>query len=135
MKPNIMTEDEVVSTLCNWLKKDGWVIVKSCTARQKGNDIEATKGERFLIVEAKGLKGKLSHTKREKFDSGQIKNHIGGAIVKVLEQKDDYPNAEIAIAYPENDHARKVLKKISKQLNNIGIKLFWVVDENTVLQD
>jgi hypothetical protein len=54
-----MTEDDVVLSIRKWLISQGWIVTKCCTGRQRGNDIEATKGKRKLIVEAKGAKGKL----------------------------------------------------------------------------
>jgi hypothetical protein len=122
----IQTEDDVVIALCSWLKSEGWTINKCCTGRQRGNDVEATKGKRFLIVEAKGSKGKLSHTVRKKFDSGQLKTHLGKAIVKLLEQKTIYPNAELAIAHPSSLSDDPAFKLVKQQLKRIGIKTYWV---------
>jgi hypothetical protein len=130
-----MTEDEVVQSLCSWLKSKGWQIKSYCIGRQRGNDIEAVRKRETLIVEAKGTKGKLSNTTRPKFDSGQVETHLGKAIVKVLEQKAFNPKATIAIAHPYNEYLMQVMQTIRPELKKAGIKLYWVKSEQEVLEE
>jgi hypothetical protein len=130
-----MTEDFVVESLCKWLESKDYKIRSSCLGAARGNDIEAVKNGALLIVEAKGAKGKLSTTTRPKFDSGQIKTHLGKAIVKVLEQKTLNPGAEIAIAHPYDDYLMGVLSTIRPEIKRMGIKMYWVKDQESVFED
>jgi hypothetical protein len=123
-----LTENEVIDNLCEWLAHQGWEIQKKSKNHERGIDIKASKDNELLIIEAKGSKGNsLSHvTKRKKFDSGQIKDHFGKALVKVLEERNRNPNATIAIAQPNDIDIRRNLKDVIPEAKKIGIKLFWV---------
>lgn len=121
-----MTEDQVILSAIDWLKNDGWKIDHHCLGNERGIDILASKDGRVLIVEAKGAKGNLSTTTRDRFDSGQIKTHFGVAIIKVLEEKTRHPDAEIAIAQPDDERIRRVLKDVIQHMKVLKVKLFWV---------
>jgi|LakMenEpi03Aug12_release.lakeMendotaPanAssembly.Ray.scaffolds.fasta_scaffold154824_3 hypothetical protein len=122
-----MTEDDVVLALKAWLERDKWT-VNYCTGMQRGIDIAATKGKRRLLIEAKGAKGntKLKHTTRAKFDQGQIRVNLGAAIVKCLEMKRDNPDAEVAIAQPNDEDIRRCIESLVPRLAELGIKHYWV---------
>lgn len=130
-----MTEDFVVESLCKWLEKCNCKIISSCLGSTRGNDIEAAKDGKLLIVEAKGAKGNLSTTTRSKFDSGQIKTHFGKALVKVLEQRALNPSAQIAIAHPHDEYLMSVLATVRPEVSKLGIKMFWVKDEDEVVEE
>ena len=87
-----------------------------------------------LYIEVKGAKAhKDSPTKRrDYFNSGQIKTHLGKAIIKCLETKVAFPNAKIAIAHPEDEQIRKTITNIIPELNKIGILHYWVNANGTV---
>ena len=128
-----MTEDDVVIALCKWFENKGWFIQKRCLGRQRGNDIEAIKGNKLMVIEAKGAMGKLSHTTRKKFDSGQIKNHCGEALVKIFEQKIFHPLAEFGIAHPHDEYLMKVLSIIRPEIKKLNIKMYWVKNNGDVI--
>lgn len=129
-----LTEDEVVEILSEKLKNDGWIIINQCFGQTKGNDIEATKGEKTLIIEAKGAKSNdYSPTKkREFFNSGQIKSHFGRALVKIMSDIEKNPNNIYAIAHPDDELIRKTIGKIIPQLEKLNIKHFWVTRDDKV---
>ena len=81
-----------------------------------------------MYVEAKGAKASdNSPTKKRKFfDSGQIKDHFGKALVKSLETKVKFPNAIVAIAHPDDKDIRRTIEGTIVLLKNIGIVHFWV---------
>ena len=76
----ILTENDVVSAVSFFLKRQGYTIGQALSTSQKGIDIEATKpdGTRCLI-EAKGATSSRPSSNRYglEFDNNQIKNHIG----------------------------------------------------------
>ena len=59
--------------------------------------------------------------KRPYFDSGQIKDHFGKAIVKSLEVKSDYPECDIAIAHPNDELIKKHINKSVSQDSEIFV--------------
>ena len=120
------------------MEKEGWATVPIFN-NDKGEDIIATKNGKTLIVEAKGAKGREgSHlTKREKFDSGQIKTHFGKAIVKILDEKlkPKYQHATFAIAHPDDVDIRKAIGKLTPFLKKLDIIHFWVGSDGQVIKE
>ncbi|HBS86263.1 MAG TPA: hypothetical protein DEA97_06890 [Bacteroidales bacterium] len=123
-----MTEDQVVTILMEHLKKENWKIVYYCLGSKHGNDIVAEKQGKTMIVEAKGAMANSQSKikKREKFDSGQIKTHFGKALVKILEEKEKFPERLYAIAHPDDADIKRAIGKIVPFLGQIGIKHYWV---------
>lgn len=104
-----LTENEVIDYLSYWLEEKEWIILEKSKGHSHGIDIKASKNEQILIIEAKGSKGnpRSPVTTRSRFDSGQIKDHFGKAIVKLLEQKHSNPKAIIGIAQPNDEYLKK----------------------------
>lgn len=129
-----LTEDEVVRILSDKLQMEGWKIVNQCFGQTRGNDIEAVKDGRILIVEAKGAKSNdYSPTKkRESFDSGQIKTHFGKAMVKIMTEIEKNPNHLYAIAHPDDELIRKTIGKIIPQLEKLNIKHYWIKKDDKI---
>jgi len=113
-----------------------WKVLEKSLGRSRGLDIKAQnlKNSRILIVEAKGSKAnpRARNRKRPKFDSGQIKDHFGKALVKVLEQRHMNPKATVAIAQPDDPYIRQCLQYATPETRGIGIRLFWVKSSKTV---
>ena len=51
-----LTEDETILILIDHLKSEGWNIDGHCLGQQRGYDIEASKENEKLFIEAKGAK-------------------------------------------------------------------------------
>ena len=60
-----------------------------------------------------------SPIKKKIFDSGQIKDHLGKAIVKALETQKKFKDADIGIAHPDDEYIRKTIGKITPELKKI----------------
>ena len=123
-----LTENRTIELLMPHLTKQGYEIESFCLGQTRGYDVVAVKNGKKLLIEVKGAKAhKDSPTKRrDYFNSGQIKTHLGKAIIKCLETKVAFPNAEIAIAHPEDEQIRKAIASIIPELNKIGIQHYWV---------
>lgn len=134
---NQLTEDQVVKSLMIWIKKHGWEIIEYCLGHTRGYDIVASKNEKRLIIEAKGFKANNDSPikKREHFDSGQIKDHLGKAIVKSIETQIKFPNADVAIAHPNNEYLKSICKNTTEYLSQIKIYSFWVNENGTSLSN
>jgi len=130
-----LTENETVLLLKDYLEKSGWEIGdKYCLGCKHGIDIEASKGNKILLIEIKGARaGDDAPTKRrEHFDSGQIKTHFGKALVKMLEEKAKNPKVGLAIAHPDDTDVRRAIGGVTPFLKNLGIKHFWVSRDQVV---
>jgi hypothetical protein len=129
-----LTEDETIKILIDYLMDNDWEIESFCLGQQKGNDIEAIKDKTKLIVEAKGAKASDNSPtkKREKFNSGQIKTHFGKALVKILDEKYLNPNAQFAIAHPNDNDIKKAIGHLIPFLKLLEIDHFWVSSDKKV---
>jgi len=132
-----LTEDQVINFLCTWLKNKGWKKLEMSTSYSRGLDLKVCKGRKVMIVEAKGSKAnpKAYNKVRDKFDSGQINDHFGKAIVKVLEQRHQHPGWTVAIAQPNDSYIREHLQDATPEMSRIGIRLFWVESRKEVLTE
>ena len=131
-----LTEDETVELLMKHLENDGYNIISFCKGHKRGTDIIAEKNNRKLLVEVKGARANHNSKikKRPYFDSGQIKDHFGKAIVKSLEVKSEYPDCDIAIAHPEDDLIKKHINKSVQHLKKLEIFHFWVSKNGKVIK-
>jgi len=129
-----MTEDETVERLMTHLKTQGWDIESYCLGQTRGYDIVATKKKQRMYVEVKGARAsdKSPTKKRAYFDSGQLRSHMGRAIIKTLETKHANPNAKIAIAHPEHPYLRTTLGHIIEEVKKMGVIHFWVREDGKV---
>lgn len=95
-----LTENQTVKILIKHLESQGWFIESYCLGQTKGYDIVASKDGKKMFVEVKGARADdESPTKRrEFFNSGQLKTHLGKAIIKVIETKHSHPSAIVALA-------------------------------------
>ena len=133
---NKLTEDETVELLMDFLKSDGYKILDYCKGHKRGIDITAERNNRKLLIEVKGARANHNSKikKRPYFDSGQIKDHFGKAIVKSLEVKSDFPDCDIAIAHPEDDLIKKHINKSVQHLKKLEIFHFWVSKNGKVIK-
>ena len=92
------------------------------------------RNNRKLLIEVKGARANHNSKikKRSYFDSGQIKDHFGKAIVKSLEVKSDNPNCDIAIAHPDDELIKKHINKSVSHLSKLDIIHFWVSKDGSV---
>jgi hypothetical protein len=132
-----LTEDEAIILLMTYLKYNDYTIDSHCLGQQRGCDIVASKNLEKLYIEVKGAKaGKNSPTKkREYFDAGQIKTHLGKAIVKILEDQLKSPNGRFAIAHPDDKEMRRAIGHLIPSLKRIGIIHYWVSPDGNVIED
>ena len=131
-----LTEDRTIELLLNHLKANEWIIISYCLGQQRGYDIVAERNGVKLYVEVKGARASDgSPTKKRKyFDSGQIKDHMGKAIVKSMETQNSFPNAKVAIAQPYDELIKKVIGKIIPNIK-LGIIHFWVKSNGEVIEE
>lgn len=99
----MLLEDEVVDAVVAFIVAKGWTIKSTAHANELGDDIDALKDGKRLLVEAKGEGSSKATTKRygQLFTGNQVGSHIAVAVVRVLRWASSgiaYP----ALAFPEN---------------------------------
>jgi hypothetical protein len=138
----MLTENDIVKLLSDYLKNKGYQIQQSLATTQKGIDIIARNENHTLYIEAKGETSSMQHTNRfgSGFDAKQIKSHVSRAILTsmiVLQQKLAGPKTRAGIALPDTPGHRELIAKVSDPLRTMGIKVFLVsgngVDEYNCL--
>ena len=129
-----LTEDEVILLLIDWLKSKDWVITDYCLGHTRGIDITAKKNSDVLYIEAKGARASSSSPirKRKKFDSGQIRDHLGKAIVKSVETQIKHPSSIVAIAHPMDVDLFNICDPVFNELEKLKIYKFWVSKEKVL---
>ena len=129
-----LTEDEVILLLIDWLKSKDWVITDYCLGHTRGIDITAKKNSDVLYIEAKGARASSSSPirKRKKFDSGQIRGHLGKAIVKSVETQIKHPSSIVAIAHPMDVDLFNICDPVFNELEKLKIYKFWVSKEKVL---
>lgn len=130
-----LTEDFVVLAYVDHLTAKGWLVTSYCIGKQRGIDIVATKDGRTIYVEAKGARGNQSdkNVVRSMFDSGQVKDHLGKAIVKVIELHANDKTASLVILHPQTDLIRKLVDPVGELLKlKIGIDFAFIDNERRV---
>lgn len=133
-----LTEDETIMLLIEHLKQNDWEIVSYCLGQQRGYDVVAlnSSGQK-LYIEAKGAKASDDSPtkKRIYFNSGQIKDHFGKAIVKSLETQLEHPNAKVAIAHPHDPDIIKNIGRLASHIGAFGIAHLWIKSSGEVVAE
>lgn len=121
-------EDDVVDSVKSYLEKEGYEIIRYCHTRERGEDIVAKKGNKYLYVEAKGEGSSDPNSNRygKKFDSSQMRDHVSAAIYKALEIKNRHLNDDVSIAFPDNKRHKNLLMNVLPSLKELNIQVFIV---------
>jgi hypothetical protein len=128
----MLTENDVVNHVEDYLIANGYKILKKATTNQKGIDIIAVKSNRQLYVEAKGATSSKSTSKRfgKPFSNSQVSTHIAMGVLYAMLNR----NAEIdfAFALPNNDDHTKMIERIAPSLKILGVKVYFVSNNGEV---
>lgn len=132
----MLTENDVVQAVVNYLMKNGFDILSQATTVQRGIDIEAKnkKNKMHLYIEAKGATSSKPETNRfgKPFNNNQIESHVSRAILKLMKIISNDPDShriKVAMALPDNEGHRKLIEKIYPALRRLKIGVFWVNDK------
>jgi hypothetical protein len=131
----MLTENDIVTLLTDYLKKKGYEIHQSLGTTQKGVDIIAQNKNHTLYIEAKGETSSMEHTNRfgNAFDGNQIKSHVSRAVLAsmaILQNKPAGQKTKVGIALPDTGGHRELIDRILNPLKTLGIKVFWVTRES-----
>lgn len=98
---SVFTEDEVISLLCEHLRKNGWNVKKQVSIDHGKIDIGAVKENNTLLIEAKGEDRGPGGTAEMNFQVGL------GQLMSRMQHKE----AEYGLAFPLTENFIRVLRK------------------------
>ena len=114
-------EYDVKKALVRWLARDGWT-AKVVWGRQRGIDIEATRGSERWIIEVKGCGSR---------DAMRVNYFL--AILGETLQRMDSPDARYSIALPDMRQFRRLWKRLpALAKNRTQITALFVEDSESI---
>jgi hypothetical protein len=129
----LLTEDDVIDSVCRYLKRAGWRIDSCAKTTERGYDIAARLRPALkLFVEAKGETSNRASSARygKPFSSSQFQDHVAKAFYSAAASIGVGQAA--AIALPDNKDHRKYIDKVQKAIKKLGIWVFWVASDRRV---
>lgn len=135
----MLTENEIVEKVSDFLKTKGYKITQRLTTNQHGIDIIAETETEKLYIEAKGetSASKTSNRYGLPFNRNQVKSHISVALLATMKVISSLPagnKTKVGIALPDTEEQRKVINKIIPALNKLEIRIFWVTQTNVTIE-
>lgn len=129
----VLSEDQVIDAVCDYLTSRSWRIVARATAVQRGDDLVAERDGERLVIEAKGAGSSKIGTARygKTFSKGQVFDHVGKAVLKalrVVSASDDHAG----VALPADAAHRAEAARIRTALDRLEISVFWVDEHRAV---
>lgn len=137
---NDHTEARVQARLVSSLTRHQWHIhrVADTATREHGIDVLATKAGRTLAIEVKGYPGRFYSDPRRAdkikptSPSVQARHLFAEALLKAMITRDEYPEYEIAIAFPDVPTYRSLLHRTRASLADLAIIALLVAADGTV---
>jgi len=130
----MLFESDVISSVCDYLKKNNFEIIQQLNENQKGDDIIAINNKKQKIyIEAKGETSSKEGSNRfgKEFNASQKKVHVSQALYRAIKMKEEN-NSLSGIAFPETKGHISLIEPIKKTLQDIGIEVFWVNNNGTI---
>jgi hypothetical protein len=135
----MLTENDVIEAVCNYLDAHGYKILSRCDTTQRGMDIIAARpgGVGRLLVEAKGETSADSKSARfgKPFNNAQVRDHVANAFYTgaCLCAEHRRVGDTVALAFPDNALHRKHVGPIKPVLDSLGITVYSVRKDRTVV--
>ena len=129
----MLTENDIVDCVAEYLKNQGWTILQTQTTLQQGIDVLAEKGDEKLAVEAKGEGSARPGTARygQHFDAKQKRSHVAVALLTAIQVLSD-GKYKAGLAFPDDKEHARLITRILPTLNALGIRVFLVRPDRTV---
>ncbi|MGQ0744858.1 MAG: hypothetical protein ACT4OS_11085 [Acidimicrobiales bacterium] len=130
----VLTEDEVIDAVQDFLVSKSWRIVRRATVVQRGDDLVAERYGERLVIAAKGAGSSKNDTARYgmTFDTAQVFDHVGKAVLKAMRVVSSGED-RAGIALPGDKAHRSEVAKIRLALDRVGIAVFWVDESRAVV--
>ncbi len=130
----MLTENEIIDFVADYLRSDGYTIIRKATTNQKGIDIIASKNNRKLFVEAKGATSSKPHTRNygKPFSNSQVSTHISMATLYAMIELNKDSEIDFAFALPHNDDHTRMITRILPSLKKLDITVYFVSENGEV---
>jgi Holliday junction resolvase-like predicted endonuclease len=133
-------EGNVVESLARHLSEDGWRILSKANthSKERGVDIHASKGGTTLLIEAKGFPSKEYRDPRRAGEqkrtnpTNQAQQWYSHALLKALRLQTKYPNAKVALAFPDFPRYRALFEETHGGFEKLGLALLLVEENGNV---
>jgi len=133
-------EGNVVDAIARFLAKDGWTIIgKADThSKERGVDIHAMRNGQTLLVEAKGYPSKNYRDPRRADDvkptnpTNQAQQWYSHALLKVMRLQTKYPEAAVALGFPDFPRYRTLFEQTCGALAKLGVAMLTVRVDGSV---
>jgi hypothetical protein len=127
----MLTENDIIENLTNFLIEKDYEIVQSLTTNQQGIDVIAKTNFETLYIEAKGETSSKQSSNRfgKPFNGNQIKSHISVALLATMKVISNNPSGnmtKVGIALPDTIGQRKIINQILPALKMLDIRIYWV---------
>jgi len=134
-------EGNVVEALARFLTTEGWSIVSLADTHTKaqGIDLHAIRDGRVLLVEAKGFPSKHYRDPRREGDvkptnpTNQAQQWFSRALLKALRLQTKYPDAVVALAFPDFPRYRTLFEETKTGLEKLGVAFLTVGEDGRVI--
>jgi hypothetical protein len=132
----MITENEVVGMVSLKLKELNFGIISSCSTKEKGIDIVATRRDKKLFIEAKGGTSSIKSSRAGKpFNRSQARTHISVAIFKLLQLREENKDELLGIALPYDKNHYEFIQSIKSSLQDLKITIFWCSEKNVIIEN
>jgi Holliday junction resolvase-like predicted endonuclease len=134
-------EARVQAMLIGHLRREGWEIVRSADTarRERGVDIDATRGTETVAVEVKGFTGlyyadpRRAGERKKAQPSAQAKIWYGSAVLASMIVRTQRPDVRAVMAFPDFPRYRDLYRQTAEQLRKCEVELWWVTTEGKVM--
>lgn len=132
-------EGNVQERVAEYLQRQGWTLLSSSNTatRVQGIDLLLAQDDRRLIVEVKGFpsgvyeRGPNQGQPKPTHPANQARQWFSHALMSVLSYHGTTRD-EVAMAFPDFGTYRNLLEKMVLPLRQLGIGLYFVVEDGTV---
>lgn len=133
-------EGNVVETIACFLAQNEWTIVSKADtrSRERGADIEAIKGGRTLLIEAKGYPSKNFRDPRRADEvkptnpTNQAQQWYSHALLKVMRLQTKYPEAIVSLGFPDFPRYQALFEETRGGLARLGVAMLIAREDGAV---
>lgn len=132
-------EGNLVTALARFLAAEGWTVKRTADTgrREQGVDLVAVSDRRTLMVEVKGYptttyaRGPKAGQTKPTLPVSQAHQWFSHAVLECLLMRSKYPDAEIAMAFPEMATYLRLIERIRLSLVRLGFGVYMIASDGT----
>ena len=119
---DLYSEDRVIEQLEKKAEREDWIVVEKHPGLEHGVDLKLQKGNRIIVIEAKG-------ERRSRTQHSAVEGALGAIIMHMTERT---ANRAYCVAFPSTDAFRNLVRNVPMMpRQRLGLNIIFV--EETVL--